>query len=155
MSTKTTNISAMLAITTRGYVWHETAVAAGPYNPIYYREKLSVSNVRNRIVKDFLGDKYGHKELLYMLDDDTIPSHPDWPSIMDACPYDVVGVPTPMAKLPDLPVVLNVFREGEKGNLITQQLPESGHTEVGVVGTGCILIRRHVLEHPDMKRPFL
>jgi hypothetical protein len=144
----------MLAIPTRGYVWHESAKAASSWEPIYYREKLSVANVRNRIVKDFLEDKYGHSDVLFMMDDDVVPPHQQWPQVMAAAPFDIVAAPVPIAKLPDLPVVLNVFNQTEDGRLLTAEVPDSGHIEVDSVGSGLVMIRREVLEHPEMKQPF-
>lgn len=147
-------LKAMLAVPTRGYVWFETAKQIGKYDPIYYREKLSVANVRNKIVADFLNDKWGHRDLLFMIDDDVIPQN-GWAELLSEAPYDIVAAPVPMAKMPDLPVVLNIFNKTDDGRWITAQLPDTGHIEVDGVGTGLIMVRRHVLEHPELTQPFL
>lgn len=145
---------AMLAVPTRGDIWHETIPKIAPYEPVFYREKLSVASVRNRIARDFLNDKYGHKDLLYMIDDDVIPESMYWPAIMEAAPYDIVGAPVPMAKMPDIPIVLNAFRWTPDGRWVTVEIPETGHVPADGVGFGLVMIRRPVLEHPDMKQPF-
>jgi hypothetical protein len=151
-------LSAVLAVPTRGFIWHETATQISHLRPTYYREKLSVASVRNKIVHDFLNDKLGGggQDLLFMCDDDVIPPHQQWAEVMAAGPFDVVGAPVPMSKLPDLPVILNCFTRNEDGNWITAQhrFSEKGYDEVDAVGTGLIMIRREVLEHPDMVRPF-
>lgn len=149
-------VRALLAVPTRGYIWHETAMQIGGYDPVYYREKLSVANVRNKICHDFLENKHGERELLYMIDDDVIPPHKQFAERMAASPYDIVGCPVPMSKMPDLPVVLNIFNRNDEGRWVTCQnlLPEDGDMEVDAVGTGLIMIRRHVLEHPEMVMPF-
>lgn len=145
-------MKAMVAIPTRGYVWFETARMTAPFHPVYYREKLSVASGRNRIVKDFLQNKHGEADLLFMCDDDVIPPHFEWPHVLASCPYDVVAAPVPIAKLPDMPVVLNVFNDGDR--VLTAEVPDEGHIPADLVGSGLIMIRRHVLEHPDLKAPF-
>lgn len=147
-------LKGMLAVPTRGDIWHEVIPPIAPYEPIFYREKLSVASVRNRIARDFLSDKYGHRELLFMIDDDVIPPSPDWPHLMAAAPYDIVGAPVPMAKMPDIPIVLNAFKWTDDGRWVTINVPEHGHVEADGVGFGLVMIRRHVLEHPEMKQPF-
>lgn len=149
-------VRALLAVPTRGYVWFETAMQIGHLEPIYYREKLSVANVRNKICHDFLENKHGQRDVLYMIDDDVIPPHKKFAERMLSAPFDVVGCPVPMSKMPDLPVVLNCFNKNKDGNWVTAQntLPEEGNVEVDAVGTGLIMIRKHVLEHPEMVKPF-
>ena len=67
----TKQLDVLLAVPTRGHVWYETAKALEPYNPQYCREKLSVANVRNRIVKRFLDETKA--DALVMCDDDVVP----------------------------------------------------------------------------------
>lgn len=149
-------LRALLAVPTRGYIWHETASQIARYEPIFYREKLSVANVRNKIAADFLDNKWGEKDLLYMVDDDVIPPHKQFAERMASAPFDIVGAPTPMAKMPHMPVVLNIFNKNDDGNWVTCQnfLPDDGNMPVDAVGTGLIMVRRHVLEHPEMAMPF-
>jgi GT2 family glycosyltransferase len=115
-----------------------------------------VASVRNKICHDFINDKHGERDLLYMIDDDVIPPHKQFAERMASLPYDVVGCPVPMSKMPDLPVVLNIFNRNEDDRWVTAQnlLPEEGHMPVDAVGTGLMMIRRHVLEHPEMTQPF-
>lgn len=156
MSETVAPLRALLAVPTRGYIWHETASQIVRYEPVFYREKLSVANVRNLICHDFLEDKWGAKDLLYMIDDDVVPPHKQFAERMAQSRFDIVAAPVPMSKMPDLPVVLNIFNKNDDGNWITCQnlLPEHGDMAVDAVGTGLIMIRRHVLEHPEMVMPF-
>ncbi len=140
----------LLAVPTRGYPWHETAKALEPYNPQYCREKLSVANVRNRIVRQFLDTD---AQILVMCDDDVVPG-PGFIDVLANCPYDIVGAPVPIAKMPAHEVFLNVFTVEDDGRIITKTLPETGHMPCDAVGSGIILIHRHVLEDERMKRPF-
>lgn len=151
-------LRAMLAVPTRGDIWYETATAILPYEPIFYREKLSVASVRNRIARDFLQNKYGHKDVLFMCDDDTIPASREWAAHMAAAPYDIVGAPVPMAKMPDLPIILNAFNWTDDGRWVSVPPPieddAPAHSPVDAVGFGLVMIRRQVLEHPEMRQPF-
>lgn len=140
----------LLAVPTRGYVWHETAKALEPHNPQYIREKLSAANVRNKIVRDFLKTD---ADALVMCDDDVIPS-PGFIDSMMACPYDIVGAAVPIAKMPAHPVFINAFDLKEDGRIMTTILPERGHKKIGAIGTGLILIHRRVLEDERLKKPF-
>ena len=143
-------LGVLLAVPTRGYVWHETAKALEPHNPQYVREKLSAANVRNKIVRDFLKTK---ADVLVMCDDDVIPS-PGFIDNLLSCPYDVVGAAVPIAKMPQHPVFINAFDVKEDGRIMTTTLPERGHKQIDAIGTGLILIHRKVLEDKRMTRPF-
>ena len=147
---KPMDVPTLLAVPTRGHVWYETAVALAPYNPQYVRNKLSVADVRNRIVRDFL--KVKQAQALVMCDDDVIPP-PNFLDILINCPYDIAAAAVPVAKMPAHEVFINAFTE-EAGGFKTIQLTETGHLPCDAVGTGLILIHRRVLEHPDMKQPF-
>ncbi len=140
----------LLAVPTRGYVWHETAKALEPHNPQYIREKLSAANVRNKIVRDFLKT---NADALVMCDDDVIPS-PGFIDMLVACPYDIVGAAVPIAKMPAHPVFINAFDVTDDGRIMTTPLPPNGHKEIDAIGTGLILIHRRVLEDKRMTRPF-
>ena len=157
----TATLKAMLAVPTRGDIWNETMLMIAHLNPYIYQDGLSVSSNRNKIARDFVHGKYmgeniGKRDVLFMIDDDVLPPHRDWAQVMSQAPFDIVAWPTPMAKLPDLPVILNCFNNTEDGGLVTAELPDGdGYAEVDAVGTGLIMIHRRVLEHPDMKAPFL
>ena len=143
-------VRVLLAVPTRGTVWFETANALAPYGPQYVREKLSVASGRNRIVREFLKTE---AEILVMCDDDVIPP-PDFVENLVGCPYDVIGAPVPIAKMPAHEVFLNVFQVTETGAIRTIEVPPTGHVPVDAVGSGLIAIHRRVLEHPDLTHPF-
>lgn len=140
----------LLAVPTRGHVWYETAQFLGPYNPQYVKDKLSVANCRNKIVRDFLQTE---AEALIMCDDDVVPGNKAFIDVLAESPYDITGAPVPIAMMPDNEVFLNVFRRTEK-SYETIPAPESGHVPCDAVGTGLVSIHRRVLEHPNLRRPF-
>lgn len=144
------DVKVLLAVPTRGHVWHETAKALEPHNPQYVREKISAANVRNKIVRDFLKTD---ADALVMCDDDVIPA-PGFLDQMIQAPYDIAGAAVPVAKMPAHPVFINAFDVHDDGRIMTTELPETGHKAVDAVGTGLILIRRKVLEDKAMTRPF-
>lgn len=150
-------LKAMLAVPTRGDIWHETMLMIAGMSPCVYRDGLSVASNRNKIARDFLQGKHngkfiGKRDVLFMIDDDVLPMRDDWAQIMSAAPFDICAAPVLMHKLPDVPIIWNCFN-GDR--LQTFDLPEDGYVECDAVGTGLIMIHRRVLEHPDMRAPFL
>lgn len=147
-------LNILLAVPTRGYVWHETAKALEGLNPQYVRNKLSVADCRNRIVRDFLKTDAG---VLFMCDDDVLPP-PGFADVMlntmVGGDYHVVGAPVPVGKFPKHEFFLNAFNVTEDGAIMTAELPVDTHCQVDAVGSGLVAIKREVLEHPEMKRPF-
>jgi hypothetical protein len=116
-----------------------------------------IANNRNQIVKEFIVNER-HADWLGMIDCDIVPMG-DWLKYLES-DYDVVGFPAPVWKpvvSPDAPVVWNVQTEWEEQKF-AESIPDPRETpvfEAAAVGTGAILIRRGVLEHPDMKAPFM
>lgn len=145
-------MNVLLAVPTRGYVWHETAKALEPYNPQYVKNKLSVADCRNRIVRDFLKTK---ADVLFMCDDDVLPP-PGFLEVLvrDMEGYDVLGASVPVGKLPQHGFFINAFNVSPEGAFETAELEIDGVTKVDAIGTGLCGIRRAVLEHPEMKAPF-
>lgn len=147
-------MKAKLFVPTRGYVWHETATLLEGYHPTYMRNKLSVADCRNRIVREFL---QSDAELLFMCDDDVLTPEGAlelMSNVLLDAPYDILGAAVPVGKFPAHEMFLNAFTLTPEGKYMTVKLPENGHMEVDAVGTGLIAIRRAVLEHPDLKAPF-
>lgn len=144
------DVGVLVAVPTRGHVWCETAKALEGSNPQYVREKLSVANVRNRIVRDFLQTK---AEALVMVDDDVIPP-PGFVEKLLNTPYDIVAAPVPIAKVPAHTLFVNVFDVGPNGEIMTVTVPENGHIACDAVGSGCTLYRRNVLADKRMSQPF-
>lgn len=114
-----------------------------------------ISSNRNRIVKRFLADK-NECDFLLMIDDDVLP-HTN-PAEMVFADCDIVGSPALVrqnnhminwvayVKHPALDGYAPVDFAGIEGNIDL--------LKVDIVGTGCIMIARRVLEDPRMKAPF-
>jgi len=101
-------------------------------------------------------------DYLLMIDDD----NPPMKNVLDLVELDldVIGLPTPMWKTPakdgkpmvGSPIAWNVAQTKPGEDRYDFAIRGgSGLDEVDAVGTGCILIARRVLEHPDLRAPFL
>ena len=114
------------------------------------------NNNRNQIVKEFIVNER-QADWLGMVDHDCVPTG-DWLSWLES-DYDIVGFVAPVwkpATHPETPVIWNVQTEWQEQKF-TDSLPDPRDTpifEAASVGTGAILIRRRVLEHPAMRFPF-
>lgn len=111
-----------------------------------------ISNNRNQIVKQFLE---GDWDYLFMLDDD----NPPFPgkNVFDLldCDKDVIAAVCPGRD--DRGIHFHVYKlhgELDEGFYFSQYPPKErrGIQKVDAVSTGCIFIKRHVLE--GMKAPF-
>lgn len=102
---------------------------------------------RNEVVKDFLASDC---DILWFLDADVAPpTH-----VLDLVTkygehWDLAGAPYPVFMTPDgykgPQVVMCVYNEGDKG-LHASAVPQSGTAMVDGLATGCIFIKRAVLE---------
>jgi len=115
-----------------------------------------IEHNRNSIVKRFLETDFDY---LMMLDCDIIPPANIW-KLVDF-DKDIIGglcfaykqnrvIPLALKKHPET--------EGEakwKYRTFIRKDIIGGLTEVDAIGTGCIIIKREVLEHPKMKPPFV
>ncbi len=130
-----------------GDVRYDVTVEGARHQPI-------ASN-RNQVTKRFL-DSGG--DFMMMIDDDVVPlQNPLDLVLMD---MDIVVFPTPMwapGRVGDYPIQMNVelmeHPEGTEENYVltyTEPL-----LEIVSGGTGCILIARRVLEHPDLCPAFM
>ena len=114
-----------------------------------------VSDNRNRAVKRFLQSGYGW---MLMVDDDTIPTRNPLDLIYQN--LDIVCFPTPMwnpGVIKHQPVYMNIEpldKSGSDGESIVMMNPDP-LMEIVTGGSGCILIARRVLEHPDLRAPFM
>lgn len=121
---------------------------------------LSVSHVRHKIVKEFLEGSWTY---LIMIDDDVpaiprIIQLPDWNK-------DIVGGVYPGIKNEVLPYphLYYLDREAMVVDLVNPKAVQWGKRMlIGkyegkeiLIGGGLMCIHRRVLEHPDMKKPFL
>lgn len=123
----------------------------GKYNlNVVYSSEKPIQHNRNEIVQNFLKTDYDY---LMMIDGDIIPP----PEILDLADLqkDIIGglcfayrqdyiMPLILKEKPKEPDSYNVLQVGGYEGLI----------EVDAIGTGCILIKREVLERKEMKRPF-
>jgi hypothetical protein len=138
-----------VCVPTRGRVWYETVTALSGVSPRYYWEKADISRIRNVIARDFLRDEAA--TTLVMVDDDVVPA----PGFVDALlaedDFDVLGAVYPICFGTKLaPAAWVSLQEGGVDLAPVGTAPAI----VDVVGTGCILIRRHVLEDTSLRMPF-
>ena len=111
-----------------------------------------MDSVRNDIVAHFL--RSDHTALL-MIDDDVVP--PEDVLRLTEVDADIAAIPYPMFRGENFPFPC-VFLPGSTPDKLTypeQPWMVRGRVEAAAVGTGCMLIHRHVLEHPDLHPPFM
>lgn len=108
-------------------------------------------NNLHHIIVDFLK---GDWDYWLTFDDDNPPTR----NPLDLIEYnvDIIGCPTP--------VYHNTNKEGERfwyfnaydyvpeKKAYKEHLPQSGLQKVDAIGTGCILFKRRVFEHPDLQK---
>lgn len=125
------------------------------------RESKPTSDNRNRICAEALRMEQ-HPDVLMMIDEDILPRRCPAPLVRQMAepgsPYDVIGLLCPTWR-PDrstaTPIRWAVHNVDQDGKLASVSF-DTGEAlvEVDRVGTGAILIRREVLEHPAMRAPF-
>jgi SAM-dependent methyltransferase len=111
---------------------------------------------RNSMVKKFLGTDC---EWFLTIDADNPPiGNPLKRLKLDK---DILAFPTPIwysqitrRAQGESPIVWNCFDRAADGNGWREHYPQGGLQEIDAAGTGCMLIKRKVLEHPDMKPAF-
>lgn len=119
------------------------------YNIIFgTSQRLIVDNNRNHIAKRFIEKDWDY---LLMIDEDNPPTKN--PLELLKLNLDVVILPTPSIKKQDNPPIsFSVFDKVEKGYQAAVYKGGDKLIEVDAGGTGCILIKRSVLE--AVKAPF-
>lgn len=109
---------------------------------------------RNGMVEEFLKTDC---DVLWFLDSDVVPMVDCWDSLLKyqeewdlgACPYPVFMTP---AGLNSPQVVFTIYKgRGSKGYAMAQ-LPLTGVDYVDGAGTGCMMIKRHVIE--KLSKPY-
>lgn len=120
------------------------------------------SNNRCQIAKEFV-DNERRPDWLCMIDDDNVPRG-DFLKWVDS-DYDVISFVAPCwkpATNPDSPVVWNVHLDEAtkdfvpvRNGMLYELSKEHKIIDVASAGTGVMLIRRRVLEHPDLRAPFV
>ena len=116
-----------------------------------------IASNRNRAVQKFLR---GDADYLMMIDDDTVPQRN--PLDLVQSDLDIVAMPTPMwmpKRAGQWPIYMNIeplqpLGEPEIGDTYYAANPDP-IIEIKSAGTGCVLIARRVLEHPEMRAPFM
>jgi hypothetical protein len=111
-----------------------------------------IDNNRHHIFKDFID---GGEDYLLMIDSDNPPINN--PLDLVELGLDVVGLPTPVwhftdKKKGERPVYENAYKYVPEEDAYLEWPDKQGLQEVDAVGSGCILIARRVLEHPDMQK---
>ena len=153
----------MIAVPTRGLVDFNTITRLQLIRDnepllkpiLYVAGRLSVSDVRNRIVMAFLDSGL---EYLIMIDDDVVP-HTKLLNILQH-DVDIVGAPYFISRAEVNMPFPSVFtkKEGQSGYVPFEKpfeyLGRPALVKVDAVATGCIAIKRAVLSHSDMKAPF-
>lgn len=116
---------------------------------IDYPTDKPISNNRNKIVQKFLASK--DYDFLLMIDDDVVPT----PNILDLIDFDkdiITPVMFTRHNKNVYPLVMDRTLDGKYKNKRPENI--KGLLEVDATGTGCMAIKREVLEHPDLKHPF-
>lgn len=111
---------------------------------IVTRSHKPIQQNRHKIVNEFLEGEYDY---LLMIDSDNPPLRN--PLGLIESDKDIIGLPTPQWN--NGKIIWVVGDQDESGKFKTR-LPKEGWEQVGGVGTGCILIKREVLER--IPRPF-
>ncbi len=130
-----------------GDVRYDVTVEGARHRPI-------ASN-RNLVTKRFLD---GGADFMMMIDDDVVPAQN--PLDLLQMDLDIVVCPTPMfaqGRTGDFPIHMNVeLLEHPDGLQDTYVLTQPDPImEISTGGTGCIIIARRVLEHPDLHPAFM
>jgi len=120
---------------------------------VTYPCEKPISYNRNKIVHDFLQRKEKF-DYLMMIDDDILP--PQDMDLIELADYDK-DIITPLMFIyqQDSVVPLIGVKSQEGMYNIMGASGKEGLIEVDGVGTGCIIIKREVLEHPHLRAPFL
>ena len=121
-----------------------------------FQSDKPIDSNRNKIIKEFLADK--DNEVLLFIDSDNPPSA----NVMHLADLDldILSFPTPIwyselssAGLGHQPNIWNSFKQ--VGDVEWREWPpQKGLIEIDACGSGCVMIQRRVLEHPDMKPAF-
>ena len=152
MTTDIKKIKIYVAILTQGYIRKELALSLirwcknSPFDIfLELTEEKPCAHARNNIVKKFL---VSNNEWLLMIDDDVVPLQN--PLTMIEFDKDICIAPCPIYQHK---VLWNVYRTDVEGYWKSINVSkEKGLIEIDAAGTGCILIKRKVLE--VIKAPF-
>jgi len=146
MTTDIKKIKIYVAILTQGYIRKELALSLirwcknSPFDIfLELTEEKPCAHARNNIVKKFLASD---NQWLLMIDEDVVPFQN--PLEMIEFNKDIVIAPAPIYQYK---VLWNVYRTDAEGYWKSIEIEkEKGLIEIDSAGTGCILIKRKVLE---------
>jgi 2-polyprenyl-3-methyl-5-hydroxy-6-metoxy-1,4-benzoquinol methylase len=131
-------------------------ILGGTKHQYMFIQDKPVENVRNKACLMMRQDDF---DFLLMIDNDTVPTGN--PLDLMALDKDVMIFPTLMFKLPKnlmemggYPFAWNAMDWVEDLGQWREHIPRDGLQEIDAGGTGCIMIARRVLEHPEMRHPF-
>jgi hypothetical protein len=113
-----------------------------------YPTAKPISNNRNMIVSKFLATDCDY---LMMIDSDIIPPM----NILQLADFDK-DIITPLMFVYQKGMLLPLFLKKNKDGIydVDNYLEKTGLQKIDATGTGCIIIKRKVLEHPALKYPF-
>ena len=146
MTTNIKKIKIYIAILTQGYIRKELALSLIRWCKnssfdifLELTEEKPCAHARNNIVKKFLASD---NQCLLMIDEDVVPSQN--PLTMIEFDKDIIVAPAPIYQYK---VLWNIYRTDSKGFWVPVDLSkEKSLIEISAAGTGCILIKRKVLE---------
>lgn len=108
---------------------------------------------RNEMVEEFLKTD---AEILWFLDSDVVPPTDIFEMVLKKDEWECAGAPYPIFMTPagcDKPEVVFTAYKGREGRgLACADVPQSGTEYIDGVATGCMFIKRHVLE--KMVKPY-
>jgi hypothetical protein len=145
--------SVYIAILTQGSIRKELALSLLKWREnskydwfIEFTEEQPIEHCRNNIVKKFLASD---KEFLLMIDSDVIPERN--PLELIEKNLDIVSCPAPIYQYR---VIWNCYKLNEEGYWLPIDISKEKDSliDVDATGSGCILIKRNVLE--QIKAPF-
>ena len=113
-----------------------------------YPTAKPISNNRNTIVSKFLATDC---DFLMMIDSDIIPPM----NVLQLADFDK-DIITPLMFVHQRGMLLPLFLKQNKDGIydVDNYLEKTGLQKIDATGTGCIIIKRKVLEHPALKYPF-
>lgn len=127
-------------------------------NTISFNWANPTSSNRNKIAREYkLSER--RADWLLLVDEDTAPTG-DFMSVIDQTDADVIVFPAPVwqpGSSPTEPLLWNLQLEGDAEQFtVGRRMPSHSidFQEIFSGGSGAMLIRRRVLEHPDMRWPF-
>jgi hypothetical protein len=108
---------------------------------------LGVCHPRNMLVQKFLSTP---AKILFFIDDDVVPRPTVMKMLAHLDQYDIVGAPYPLVHPPLVPIPTPcAFKEVRKAGYVPLDdiFMLRGIQECEALGTGCMMIKREVLEH--------